>query len=93
MLVHCWAGVSRSMAAAYILLCDRLGPGTEARDRAGHRARRAPHAYPNPLMVAPGRPRAGPRRPHGARPWRPWAAAGIVGEGDAVELPLSLGGL
>src|ERR1043166_6710854 len=24
MLVHCWAGVSRSTAAAYILLCDRL---------------------------------------------------------------------
>ena len=33
-LVHCWAGISRSMAAAYTLLCDRLGPATETRDRA-----------------------------------------------------------
>src|ERR1700733_1742373 len=29
MLVHCWAGISRSTAAAYILLCDRMGPGSE----------------------------------------------------------------
>ena len=28
-LVHCWAGVSRSMAATYAILCDRLGPGCE----------------------------------------------------------------
>ena len=28
-LVHCWAGISRSTAAAFILLCDRLGPGSE----------------------------------------------------------------
>src|SRR4029077_8169774 len=26
-LVHCWAGVSRSMAATYAILCDRLAPG------------------------------------------------------------------
>ena len=29
MLVHCWAGVSRSMATAFVLLCDRLGRGRE----------------------------------------------------------------
>jgi predicted protein tyrosine phosphatase len=50
MLVHCWAGISRSMAAAYIVLCDRLGPGTE-RDVAQAIRSRAPHAFPNPLLV------------------------------------------
>ena len=29
LLVHCWAGISRSTAAAYIVLCDRAGPGSE----------------------------------------------------------------
>lgn len=50
MLIHCWAGVSRSMAAAYTLLCERAGPGREfeiARDL----RERAPHAYPNPLVI------------------------------------------
>jgi predicted protein tyrosine phosphatase len=50
MLVHCWAGVSRSMAAAYTLLCDRAGPGYEIEIARALRAR-APHASPNPLMV------------------------------------------
>ena len=50
MLVHCWAGVSRSMAAAYILLCDRAGPGYELEIARALRAR-ASHASPNTLMV------------------------------------------
>lgn len=50
LLVHCWAGISRSMAAAYILLCDRAGPGREFEVARNLRAR-APHALPNPLMV------------------------------------------
>src|ERR1700743_1011697 len=29
LLIHCWAGISRSMASAYTVLCDRLGPGRE----------------------------------------------------------------
>ena len=45
-----WAGVSRSMAATFILLNDRLGPKFE-HDIARAMRRRAPHAYPNPLMV------------------------------------------
>lgn len=49
-LVHCWAGISRSTAAAYILLCDRLGAGNEA-DIAATLRLRAPHACPNPLMI------------------------------------------
>jgi len=50
MVVHCWAGISRSMAAAYIVLCDRLGPGSEAEIARALRIR-APHACPNPLMI------------------------------------------
>jgi predicted protein tyrosine phosphatase len=49
-LVHCWAGVSRSMAAAFTLLCDRAGPGYEFEIARDLRARAA-HAYPNPLIV------------------------------------------
>jgi len=51
LLVHCWAGISRSTAAAFILLCDRLGPGSEQMIAQGLRAR-APHAFPNPLLVS-----------------------------------------
>lgn len=50
MLVHCWAGVSRSTASAYAILCDRCGPGTE-RDIARRLRERAPHAQPNRLIV------------------------------------------
>jgi predicted protein tyrosine phosphatase len=50
MLVHCWAGISRSTAAAYILLCDRAKPGTESMIAHDLRAR-APHACPNVLMI------------------------------------------
>jgi predicted protein tyrosine phosphatase len=49
-LVHCWAGVSRSTAAAYIILCDIRGPGHEhaiARELREF----APHAQPNRLMI------------------------------------------
>ena len=49
-LIHCWAGISRSMASAYTILCDRLGPGCEAEIAKAMR-RRAPHAQPNPLLV------------------------------------------
>jgi len=50
LLVHCWAGVSRSMAAAFTLLCDRAEPGRE-RDIALDIRMRAPHAAPNRLLV------------------------------------------
>lgn len=50
MLVHCWAGISRSTAAAYTLLCDRAGPGAE-QDIAQILRERAPHAQPNRLIV------------------------------------------
>lgn len=49
-LIHCWAGISRSMASAYTVLCDRLGPGREIEIAMAIR-RRAPHANPNQLLV------------------------------------------
>jgi predicted protein tyrosine phosphatase len=50
MLIHCWAGISRSMASAYTILCDRLGPGREVEIAMAIR-RRAAHANPNALLV------------------------------------------
>ncbi|HEX3808630.1 MAG TPA: hypothetical protein VH000_04350 [Rhizomicrobium sp.] len=50
MLVHCWAGISRSMAATFVILTDRLGAGSEMEIARAMRFR-APHAYPNRLIV------------------------------------------
>lgn len=88
LLVHCWAGISRSTAAAYILLCDRFGPGCET-DLAKALRRRAPHAFPNPLMVQIADRTLG----RGGRMAEAVAMIGrgvIVAEGECVELPLSL---
>lgn len=51
MLVHCWAGVSRSTAAAFIVACQR-GPARSERDIAQALRAAAPYATPNPLMVS-----------------------------------------
>jgi predicted protein tyrosine phosphatase len=88
MLVHCWAGVSRSMAAAYILLSDKLGSGTEMRLAKAIRTR-APHAYPNPLLVKLADEALG----RGGRMVSAVESIGrgtIVAEGRCVELPLKL---
>jgi len=50
LLIHCWAGISRSMASAFAILCDRLGPGREIQIARAMRTR-APHAQPNRLLV------------------------------------------
>lgn len=50
-LVHCWAGVSRSPAAAYILACARGSPGCE-QALAEHLRETAPFATPNPHLIA-----------------------------------------
>lgn len=47
---QCWAGVSRSMAAAYILMCDMAGPGSEYAIARSMR-NQAPQANPNRLLV------------------------------------------
>jgi predicted protein tyrosine phosphatase len=49
MLIHCWAGISRSSAAAFAIVCDR-NPGYE-RAIADELRRRAAFATPNRLMV------------------------------------------
>lgn len=49
LLIHCFAGVSRSTAAAYILACTRSG---DERVLAGQLRTLCPEATPNALMVA-----------------------------------------
>ncbi len=61
MVVHCWAGISRSTAASYILMCDRLDHVTRNRDRRRDCANARAHAYPNRLMVQACRRCVGPR--------------------------------
>jgi predicted protein tyrosine phosphatase len=87
MLVHCWAGVSRSTAAAFILLCDKRGPGME-REIANALRYRAAHAHPNPLMVSI----ADKALDRGGRMIAAAQSIGrgtIVAEGQIFELPVS----
>ncbi len=51
LLVHCFAGISRSTAAAYILACEFAGPGREESLAQTLRAM-SPTATPNSLMIA-----------------------------------------
>jgi len=87
MIVHCWAGVSRSMAASYIVLCDRLGPGCEQRAAKAIRER-APHAYPNALLVEHADAVLG-RGGRMVAAIRSIGAGAMVTEGNIVELPLA----
>ena len=88
MLVHCWAGISRSMAAAYILLNDRMGPGFE--EKIALRMRMlAPHAFPNPLLVSYADETLG-RKGRMIDAVRAIGRGAIVAEGRCVELPLVL---
>jgi predicted protein tyrosine phosphatase len=50
LLIHCWAGISRSSAAAYVVACDS-NPGFE-QAIAEELRRRAPSVTPNRLMVS-----------------------------------------
>lgn len=88
MLVHCWAGISRSTAAAYIMLCDRLGPGSELA-LAEQLRRRAPHAFPNPLLIRYA-DAALDRGGQMVEAIRTIGRGEIVAEGKIVELPLVL---
>ena len=86
LLVHCWAGVSRSMAATYAILCDRLGPGSELHAARAIRAR-APHAYPNALLVQYADELLD-RRGRMIEAIKSIGAGEIVAEGTIVEFPL-----
>ena len=87
-LVHCWAGISRSTAAAYILLNDIHGPGHEEAIARALRSR-APHAQPNRLMIK----HADAILKRDARMIKAVEAMGAatpLSEGDVVELPIQL---
>lgn len=51
LLFHCWAGVSRSTAAAYIAAC-LLRPDADEVELAARLRTASPTATPNPLLVA-----------------------------------------
>lgn len=85
-LVHCWAGISRSMASAYTILCDRLGPGSEIVAARAIRAR-APHAYPNALLVQYADDLLG-REGRMIAAIKSIGAGRMAAEGEIVELPL-----
>jgi predicted protein tyrosine phosphatase len=50
MLIHCWAGISRSTAAAYTALC-LLRPKADEEELAWELRRASPSATPNRLIV------------------------------------------
>jgi predicted protein tyrosine phosphatase len=87
MLVHCRAGISRSTAAAYILACDRAGPGAEAA-LANILRERAAHADPNRLMVRIGDDLLG-RRGRMVDAITAIGRGAIATEGVRFELPLT----
>lgn len=88
LLVHCWAGISRSTAAALILLSDMHRPGYEEQIARGLRAR-APHAQPNRLMIQYADVLMG-REGRLIDAVEAMGPARVVWEGELVELPLSL---
>lgn len=49
-LIHCWAGISRSTAAAFIIATDRLGPGSEMALAESLR-KASPTATPNQRLI------------------------------------------
>ena len=51
MIVHCWAGISRSSASAFVLACDRNPHANELAIAMGMR-QAAKHAYPNRKIIA-----------------------------------------
>ena len=87
MLVHCWAGVSRSMATAFSILCDRAPPGRERHIADGIRDR-APHANPNRLIVRLADAHLG-REGAMIKAVDAMSAPVFVEEGVLVELPLA----
>jgi predicted protein tyrosine phosphatase len=91
MLIHCWAGVSRSMATAFVLLCDKVPAGSEHEVARAIRAR-APHAFPNPLIVRLADNALG-REGRMVSAIQAIGRGTIVAEGCCVELPLALDSL
>ncbi|QDG79032.1 tyrosine phosphatase family protein [Labrenzia sp. PHM005] len=51
MVIHCWAGISRSTAGAYVTACA-LNPEADEYETASTLRRQSPSATPNPRIVA-----------------------------------------
>ena len=51
MVVHCWAGISRSTAAAFAALCA-INPGVDEELIALRLREASPTAYPNRLIIS-----------------------------------------
>jgi predicted protein tyrosine phosphatase len=91
MLVHCWAGISRSMAAAFAILCDRAPQGGETAIACEIR-NRAPHASPNSLIVRLADAQLG-RKGKMIEAREAMGPGEIAEEGTPVEFPLAAFGL
>jgi predicted protein tyrosine phosphatase len=87
MLIHCWAGISRSWAAAFIVLSDRMGRGSEIHIARAIRTR-APHAWPNALLVQHADDLMG-RQGRMIEAIKSIGPGEIVTEGRIVELPVA----
>ena len=86
MVIHCWAGISRSTAAAVVMLCA-VNPNAPERLIARLLREASPTAFPNRLMIRLGDTALG-------RAGRMLAAVEAIGRGETVNealpfLPLS----
>lgn len=87
MLIHCWAGISRSTATAYIALCH-LNAGHE--DAAAKLMRTsAPHAQPNRRLIAIADKMMG-RKGQMIEAVAAMGAADFYAEGNLFSLPAKL---
>jgi predicted protein tyrosine phosphatase len=77
LLIHCWAGISRSTAAAFISLCA-LNPEADELDLAWALRQASPTAYPNRRLVVLGDEAL-------ARSGRMIAAVEKIGRGEIAE--------
>ncbi len=74
LLIHCWAGISRSTATAFMVLCDH-NPQASEREIATALRAASLHATPNRRLVALADERMG-------RDGRMTAAAAHIGQGE-----------
>jgi predicted protein tyrosine phosphatase len=89
LLIHCFAGISRSTAAAFVTMCKFNEPGHEHEIAWALRVR-APHAQPNRLIVALADEILG-RRGRMVRAVDAIGPGQVVFEGDIFGVPLRPG--
>jgi predicted protein tyrosine phosphatase len=86
MLIHCWAGISRSTAAAFIALCAMDEAGDELRIAKALRGA-SPTAWPNRLLVTLGDAALG-RNGRMVKAVESIGRGRVAVEGDVFSLPL-----